>query len=195
MFVRGIDVRFTCSVVGRHELTGRSTDDVMKGAAFIADTLLDPVTSLSEDPSASPCLRLFKSKSYFDYLYAPGNEYLAARFQAAMGHGASSENSTVVPGGFPWETLSEGTMVVDVGGGYGTACQEIMKKNPLLKFTVQDLPSVAEGAITVSTSTCMSTLERVCRQGTHSTGTDSSLRQSETAKLRSKHTISSLRNQ
>ena len=124
----------------------------MKGSAFIIDGLLDPATSHSEEPSDAPGLRLFKAKSYFDYLYAPGNEYLKARFQAAMGALASSESSTVVPGGFPWESLPKGTKIVDVGGGIGSACQEIMNKNPLLKFTVQDLPSVTEEATSVSHS-------------------------------------------
>ena len=195
MFCRGNNVRSAYPALVYCRLTERSTGDTMKSAAFITDALLDPATSLSEDTSASPCLRLFKAKSYFDYLYAPGNEYIAVRFQAAMGHAASFNNPTVVAGGFPWETLSEGTMIVDVGGGSGTACQEIMKKNPLLKFTVQDLPSVAEGAIAVSTSTSISTLDPIYRQGTRSTGTDMSPRQSETARLRFKHMIFSLRNQ
>ena len=86
---------------------------------------------------------------------------MGVRFAAAMGHLASLETSTVVPGGYPWETLSEGTKIVDVGGGTGTACQEIMKKNPLLKFTVQDLPSVAEQAVAVSGSPHMSSFEQV----------------------------------
>ena len=133
----------------------------MKSAAFITDALLDPITSHSEETSDSPCLRLFKTKSYFDYIYAPGNEYLGVRFQASMGHLASSESSTVVSGGFPWETLSEGTRIVDVGGGIGTACHEIMKKNPLLKFTVQDLPNVCDQAIAVRTPKFMSTFERM----------------------------------
>ena len=166
MFICGTEVRSACSMQGYRELMKRSTDDLMKGAAFIADALLDPVVSLSEDTSAAPCLRLFKTKSYFDHLYAPGNEYLAVRFQAAMDHGASSENSTVVTGGFPWETLSEGTMIVDVGGGHGTACREIMKKNPLLKFTIEDLPGATEGAITVSTSIHISKFERIHRPST-----------------------------
>ena len=119
--------------------------------------MLDPVTSHSEEPGEAPCLRLFKAKNYFGYLHAPGNEYRNARFQAAMGNFAASESSTVVPGGFPWETLPRGTKIVDVGGGVGTACQEIMRKNPLLKFIVQDLPNVAEEAIAVST-VLMSTL-------------------------------------
>ena len=153
-------MRSTGSVLGCLKFTRHSTDDMMKGSAFLADALLDPATSHSEETSDSPCLRLFKAKSYFDYLYAPGNEYLGVRFQVAMGHVAASENSTVIPGGFPWESLPEGTRIVDVGGGVGTACREIMKKNTLLKFTVQDLPSVIEQAIAVRTSTLMSVLER-----------------------------------
>ena len=153
-------MRSTGSVPGYHKLTRRSTGDMMKGSAFLADALLDPATSHSEETSDSPCLRFFKAKSYFDYLYAPGNEYQRVRFQVAMRHGAASENSTAIPGGFPWESLSEGTKIVDVGGGVGTACQEIMKKNPLLKFTVQDLPSVIEQTIAVGTSSLMSVFER-----------------------------------
>ena len=119
----------------------------MKAAAFIADDLLNPAISHSEEPSDASCPRLFKTRSYFDYLYAPGNEYLSARFQAAM---AGSFNSPTVPGGFPWETLPAGAKIVDLGGGVGGACHDIMKKNSLLKFIVQDLPSVTDQAISVS---------------------------------------------
>lgn len=122
----------------------------MKSSAFFPDTLADPATSHSEDSSGSPCLRLFKT-SYYDYLYTPGNEYQSARFHAAMANLASSERSKVVPGGFPWESLAGGTKIVDVRGGIGSACHEIMKTNPLLKFVVQDLPSVTDQAIAVST--------------------------------------------
>ena len=120
----------------------------MKGSVLVRDALLDPKTSLSEEPADAPFLRQFK-KGFFDYLHSPGNEYRDARFQAAMGSLGSSDGSTVVPGGFPWETLPKGTRIVDVGGGVGSACHEIMKKNSLLKFTVQDLPNVAEQAIVV----------------------------------------------
>ena len=156
MFVRGSGVRSAGPVSGYLELTRRSTDDGMKGAAFLTDALLDPITSHSEEASNAPCLRVFKTKSYFDYLYSPGNEYRGVRLQATMANLEPGESSAVFPGGFPWETLSEGTKIVDVGGGIGTACQEIMKKNPLLEFTVQDLPNVKEQAIAVSIPTYMS---------------------------------------
>lgn len=125
----------------------------MKCSALITDVLLDPATAHSEETSQAPCLRLFKEKSFFEHLHAPGNEYQNARFQAAMGGLSSSDSSSaVVPGGFPWEILPKGTKIVDVGGGTGTACHEIMKKNPFLKFAVQDLPSVVDQAIAVSVS-------------------------------------------
>lgn len=166
----------------------------MKGSSLLVDALLDPATSHSEEPSDSPCLRLYKKKSYFEYLHAPGNEYLNARFQAAMGGLAASESSAVVPGGFPWETLPEGTKVVDVGGGVGSACQEIMKKNPSLKFTIQDLPNVAKEAIAVSVLPSTLTSKRVCSQRMCSTGINMSPRRSQKARSRSKRTTSSLPN-
>lgn len=146
------------------ELTRFSADDALKASACINETLRDPATSHSEEPSDAPCLRLFKTKSYFEYLHAPGNEYQNARFQAAMGNFAASESSTVVPGGFPWETLPKGTKIVDVGGGVGSACHEIMKKNPFLTFTVQDLPNVADEAIEVKLPKSTLILERIYSQ-------------------------------
>lgn len=123
-------------------------DEALKSSGFITDILLDPTVSHSEEPSDTPFSRVFKTNSYFDYLYMPGNEYQCARFHVGMNGIASSELSTVVPGGIPWETLREGTKIVDVGGGIGSACRDIMKKNPLLKFVVQDLPSVTDQATT-----------------------------------------------
>ena len=139
------------SIMDHLELIRPRADDLMKGSAFVTDALIDPATSHSEELADSPCLRTFKAKSYFDYVYAPGNEYKGARVQAGMNSLATSERSTVVPGGFPWETLPKGTKIVDVGGGVGSASHEIMKENALLKFIIQDLPSVIDQAIAVST--------------------------------------------
>lgn len=118
-------------------------DDTMKGAAFMTDILLDPATSHSEETSDAAYAKHFNSKGFFERIYE--NEYLTARFHIGMNGLGSLE--TVAPGGFPWETLPEGTKIVDVGGGVGTACQAIMKKNPFVKFTIQDLPKVIEEAI------------------------------------------------
>ena len=128
-----------------------SADEIMKSSPFLPDVLLDPATSHSEEPSDASSPQLFKTKGHFEYLHAPGNEYRDARFQAGMVNFASSENSTVVSGGFPWEVLPNGTKIVDVGGGVGSASHEIMKKNPTLKFVIQDLQEIIDQTAAVST--------------------------------------------
>jgi len=119
----------------------------MKSTAYLADVLLNPATSHSEEEPDCASSRVFKTKSYFEHLYAPGNEHLTARVRAVLERSGPSKSPAVVPGGFPWETLPKGTKVVDVGGGIGVACHKIMKENPFLKFTVQDLPAMNEGAV------------------------------------------------
>ena len=61
-----------------------SADEVMKSSAFLADVLLDPATSHSEESSDTASSRLFKTRSIFEYTHAPGNEYRNARVQASL---------------------------------------------------------------------------------------------------------------
>ena len=104
-------------------------------------------------------LALVQDEEYFEYVYGPGNEYLPARFGAAMNTFATTESETVVPGGFLLESLPEGTKIIDVGG-IGSTYHEIIK-NSLLKSTVQDLPNVVDQATAVSTPTLL-ILEGIC---------------------------------
>jgi ubiquinone/menaquinone biosynthesis C-methylase UbiE len=43
------------------------------------------------------------------------------------------------PVGFPWETLSAGSKIVDVGGGIGAHTLPVAKKFPSFKYIIQDL--------------------------------------------------------
>ena len=56
-------------------------------------------------------MHLFKTKSYFEYVYGPGNEYLPARFGAAMNTFATAESETVVPGGSCWNPCRRGRIL------------------------------------------------------------------------------------
>ena len=47
---------------------------------------------------------------------------------------------------FDWASLSEGSVVVDVGGGIGTASIPLARDFPHLNVVIQDLPSVIEDA-------------------------------------------------
>ena len=44
----------------------------------------------------------------------------------------------IFPIAFNWSKLPEGALVVDVGGGIGTASIQVAKQFPSLKFIVQD---------------------------------------------------------
>jgi hypothetical protein len=61
----------------------------MKAGAYLADNVLDPQTSTSQEPADSPFGRTFRCGNVFEYFEQPGNEYSLRRFGAAM-HGASS---------------------------------------------------------------------------------------------------------
>jgi hypothetical protein len=61
----------------------------MKAGAYLADNVLDPQTSTSQEPADSPLSRTFRCGTLFEFFEQPGNERRLRRFGAAM-HGASS---------------------------------------------------------------------------------------------------------
>jgi hypothetical protein len=86
----------------------------------------------------------------------PENEYRRNRFDIAM-HGSAQTQSqdAILRGersfihilitpfdrftGFPWDSLPDGSKVVDVGGGIGAVSLPVAKKFPHLQFIIQDL--------------------------------------------------------
>lgn len=52
--------------------------------------------------------------------------------------------------GFPWASLPEEAMIVDVGGGSGRAMTILSERFASLKYVVQDLPRVCARAREVS---------------------------------------------
>jgi len=51
--------------------------------------------------------------------------------------------------GYAWETLPEGSLVVDVGGGVGSQSLTLATHHAHLRFVVQDLESVVDDAVGV----------------------------------------------
>ena len=51
--------------------------------------------------------------------------------------------------GYAWEKLSEGSLVVDVGGGVGALSLMLATHHLHLCFVVQDLKHVVDDAVTV----------------------------------------------
>jgi hypothetical protein len=54
------------------------------------------------------------------------------------------------PPAYPWASLPKDAVVVDVGGGIGSAALLLAQNHPHLRIIVQDLPEVAANARKVS---------------------------------------------
>jgi trans-aconitate methyltransferase len=69
----------------------------------------------------------------------------AKRFAGAMSS-TSSGSLEALANYFDWASLPDGSTVVDVGGAQGHVSIHLAKKFPHLRFVVQDMPEVVEGA-------------------------------------------------
>jgi hypothetical protein len=60
----------------------------MKAGVYLADNILDPKTSASQEVIDSPFSRMFNCENEFEFMEKPGNEYRLRRMGAAM-HGSN----------------------------------------------------------------------------------------------------------
>ncbi|GAA5872268.1 hypothetical protein JCM1840_004112 [Sporobolomyces johnsonii] len=102
-------------------------DDTFKGAAYLAETLLDPATSHSY--SAAECAfprALGLKTTLWEYWAEPENEHLARRFASAM------------------KGMKDGATIVDVGSGVGSISFPVAKSVPHVKLILQDRKEVVD---------------------------------------------------
>jgi trans-aconitate methyltransferase len=76
-----------------------------------------------------------------------GNPDRARRFGGAMSFFTTGEGYALhhLRDGYPWESLSSGT-VVDLGGSHGDVAFALARKYPQLNIIVQELPEVVKNA-------------------------------------------------
>ncbi|KAJ6092096.1 hypothetical protein N7467_004065 [Penicillium canescens] len=81
---------------------------------------------------------------FFEYLSR--NEDFMTDFAQYMRNVRSSETVDIkhLVGGYDWQGIPDGGMVVDVGGSTGTSAIALAEAYPHLTFSVQDLPANAE---------------------------------------------------
>lgn len=104
----------------------------------------DAIAARSEEPSLSG-YTLANGTELSAFKFLERNPERGRVFAGAMG--ATSESSLEALGsGFAWAELGEGGEVVDVGGSRGHASIYLAKKFAGLRFMVQDLEKVVEGA-------------------------------------------------
>lgn len=63
--------------------------------------------------------------------------------------------------GFQWNSLPEGSVIVDVGGGIGSSSLIIAQANPNINIVVQDRAVVVESAQQAGFITCHFTLKSI----------------------------------
>ncbi|KAF7377232.1 S-adenosyl-L-methionine-dependent methyltransferase [Mycena sanguinolenta] len=118
-------------------------DEAFKASAYAWETLADPATRSSGDPTESPFSRAIgRPEGQWTYFARPEEQFRQHRFNIGM-QAAKPEG---VLNAYDWGSLSTGSLVVDVGGGVGTLSLLLAGKFPQLKFVVQDQEDVIEQA-------------------------------------------------
>ncbi|KAH9916743.1 S-adenosyl-L-methionine-dependent methyltransferase [Epithele typhae] len=134
------------------------TDELFKSAGYLADCFLPALSMRDKQPISpmyAPFNLAFKTDSpYFEWLEQPGNESRLKRFGPAMTGTAAWEVPGAIVSGFAWDTLPEGSLVVDVGGGIGSTAMQLAHTFSHLNFVIQDRPQVVEQGITVWRERC-----------------------------------------
>ncbi|KAF7320605.1 S-adenosyl-L-methionine-dependent methyltransferase [Mycena chlorophos] len=128
---------------GLAALASHHLDEAFKASAYAWETLADPQTCLSGDPTASPFARATgRPETLWTYFERPENGFAAHRFGIGMQGIEALQPPDAILNAYPWATLPQGSRVVDVGGGVGTSCLTLAREFPGLKLVNQDLPGV-----------------------------------------------------
>ncbi|KAF7338950.1 O-methyltransferase [Mycena venus] len=123
------------------------TDEAFKGSAYLTEAFTDPATAASTKSTDSPWNIATKTNAFlFDWYDRPENEHQKTRFSFAMACSTKLEPPEAILAGFKWADLSEGSVIVDVGGGVGSTALIIAKAVPHVNLVVQDRSSVIEDA-------------------------------------------------
>ncbi|KAJ7159946.1 O-methyltransferase [Mycena crocata] len=123
------------------------TDEGFKSSAYMTDVMLDPNTAFSQDPTDTAFSQAFATKApIFTWYETPENHHRLVRFEVGqMGSNKIDPPESILLG-FKWEELSEGSVLLDVGGGVGGTSLIIAKANPTLCIINQDRAPVIEQA-------------------------------------------------
>ncbi|OCH93672.1 O-methyltransferase [Obba rivulosa] len=136
------------AATGMSSLCDMTGDESMKGASYLTETLLDPVTANSDEPHHAAFNRAFNTDlSLFPYYDEPGNEFRLTRFSNCMRNYGFFSRSIL--DALDWAGLPEGSLVVDVGGGVGTTVLGLSRIHQHLRYVVQDRPATVEQGIRV----------------------------------------------
>ena len=123
----------------------------MKTAAYLIETLFNPIAGHSEEPNEAAFQLAHRSPlPCYEWLEQPENIASLRKFPNAMRATTHYNSDTVVKEGFEWDKLPEGSVVVDVAGGIGNLTMALAGTHKHLRYVVQDRPAVIKAAHDVS---------------------------------------------
>jgi len=119
-----------------------------KSAGYLWEAISDPATGGSGEVEHSAFNKAFETdKSFWDFIQTPEEAWRGKRFGIAMQGVLAAQPARQIFKAFDWESLPNGAVVVDVGGGVGASSLELAREFNELNFVVQDSPPViAEAA-------------------------------------------------
>ncbi|PIL29533.1 hypothetical protein GSI_08341 [Ganoderma sinense ZZ0214-1] len=98
-------------------------------------------------PAAPFNLAFDTQLAFFPWLELPGNEGRLVRFGQGMTGTRQFETKDEILRAFPWDTLPQGAVLMDVGGGIGAQTIVIADSQPHIRVVVEDTEQVVSTAI------------------------------------------------
>ncbi|KAE9392372.1 S-adenosyl-L-methionine-dependent methyltransferase [Gymnopus androsaceus JB14] len=133
------DARFDDAPSAAH--TSMYADEGLKSAVFFSKYLQNPEDSL---PAFNMAFNT--GATAWEWYGEHGNEWRGRRFAAAMKGNAKRFATEIISNGIDADSLFGGNLVVDVGGGVGSATLGLYKTYPHLQYIVQDIDAQIHAA-------------------------------------------------
>ncbi|KAF5312796.1 hypothetical protein D9619_003671 [Psilocybe cf. subviscida] len=129
---------------GYAALAGHQLDEVPKASAYLWENLSDPAVAHLVEVNKTTLNRAFNwDGPMWTFFDQPEQKARQHRFDIAMQGAAAFDPDTILMA-FDWTSLPTDSVVVDVGGGVGTASLVLAKNIPNVRIVIQDLPSVVK---------------------------------------------------
>ncbi|KAJ3555091.1 hypothetical protein NM688_g2768 [Phlebia brevispora] len=115
------------------------TDEGLKVSGYLAETIMDPHTSLSEEANETAFNKAFGTTlSGFAWVELPENHLRLKRFTIGMKGTQNMVPPGIILENFDWKNLSKGSVLVDVGGGIGHESLVVARAHEHTNVVVQD---------------------------------------------------------
>ncbi|KAF8326437.1 S-adenosyl-L-methionine-dependent methyltransferase, partial [Amanita rubescens] len=121
-----------------------------KASAYLWESASDPKTAKSGEPADNPFGRTIgKGKSYWEWIEQPENTFYRRRFDIGMSGIQALTSNAAILSAYDWKSLPQDALVVDVGGGIGSAPLALARDHSNLKIVIQDRQPVVENGIAI----------------------------------------------